>query len=191
MHNKNCDENEVVMESGIIIREPEVINQIKDYYYSTGNYRDLLLFLLGINTGLKMTEILSLNVVDLRGKDYIDIDSCNGGAKRIPLNEEIINTAKVLTKERDSDSPLFESLQGRRIDRTTVYRNFKEVCEKLNLGSGITLASLRKTFGYHYYKTYGDLSTLQWLFSQNSILDTAKYIELDEDMSSHFRVMNL
>ena len=180
------------MESGIIIREPGVLKQIKDYYYSSGNTRDLLLFILGINTGLKLTDLLELDVSDVRDKTYIELPALSQEApRRIPLNRESIELIKKVIQSREDNSPLFESSLGKRIDRTTVYRNFKEVCEKLGLSSGITLASLRKTFGYHYYKTFGDLSTLQWLFNQNSILDTMKYIELEEDMNEHFKVMEL
>ena len=184
--------NGVQMESGSIIKESGVLRQIKDYYYKTGNNRDLLLFIMGINTGLKLNELLDLNVSDVRNKTYIELPASSWETpRRIPLNKESLGLIKKVISSRKDSAPLFESTLGRRIDRTTVYRNFKEVCLTLGLDSGITLASLRKTFGYHYYKTYGDLSTLQWLFNQNSILDTMKYIGLEEDMNEHFKVMEL
>ena len=178
------------MESGCIIKEKGVLGQIKDYYRKNGNTRDLLLFTLAINTGLKLNELLDLNVSDVKEKDSITIIQA-GVEKHIPLTSEIKDLISVLTSEMRDESPLFKSGLGRRIDRTTVYRNFKDACKEMQLDNDITLASLRKTFGYHYYKTYGDLSMLQWLFNQNSVLDTMKYIGLNEDLSSRFKVMNL
>lgn len=35
--------------------------------------RDLLLFVMGTNTGLRVSDILSLNVEDVKNKDFIDI----------------------------------------------------------------------------------------------------------------------
>ncbi len=192
-HNKKYDEKELrsnKMESGSIIKEKGVLEQIKEYYRKNGNIRDLLLFTLAINTGVKLNELLDLNVSDVKGKDCLTIIQA-GLEKHIPLTSEIKDLISALTSDMRDDSPLFKSGLGRRIDRTTVYRNFKEVCKEMNLDGDITLASLRKTFGYHYYKTYGDLSMLQWLFNQNSILDTMKYIGLNEDLSSRFKVMNL
>ena len=178
------------MESGRIIKEKGVLEQIKEYYRKKDNIRDLLLFTLAINTGLKLNELLELNVSDVKDKNCITIIQ-SGVEKHIPLTGEIKDLISTLTSDMREDSPLFKSGLGRRIDRTTVYRNFKDACKEMDLDDDITLASLRKTFGYHYYKTYGDLSMLQWLFNQNSILDTMKYIGLNEDLSNRFKLMNL
>ena len=178
------------MESGSIIKEKEVLEAIKEFYRKNDNTRDLLLFTLAINTGLKLNELLELSISDVKNKDSLKIVQ-SGITKRIPLTKEIQKLITKVISNKNEESPLFVSGFGRRIDRTTVYRNFKDVCKEMNLDSDISLASLRKTFGYHYYKTYGDLSMLQWLFNQNSVLDTMKYLGLETDLSSRFKVMDL
>ena len=49
-----------------------------------------------------------------------------------------------------------------------------------------SVASWRKTFGYHYYKQFGDILFLQWLFGQTSPQETLDYIGVKEDLNSHF-----
>ncbi|HIS54195.1 TPA: hypothetical protein IAA82_04485, partial [Candidatus Galligastranaerophilus gallistercoris] len=41
-------------------------------------------------------------------------------------------------------------------------------------------SSWRKTFGYHYYQKYKDLSYLQYLFSQQTINETIRYIQIPQ-----------
>ena len=180
------------MEAGSVIKDKMVLRSIKHYYQEQGNLRDLLLFTLGINTGLRLNELLELNVGDVRKKDIVIFRSDAGGiAKKFPLNKELKELIKKVTDNKDDKAPLFESVCGRRVERTTVYRNFKEAVRNIGLDSSITLASLRKTFGYHYYTAFGDLLFLQWLFNQKNVQETMNYIGVQEDLSSRFKVMDL
>ena len=189
---KNVMQQVVIMEAGSVIKDKKFLRSIKDYYIKQGNYRDLLLFTLGINTGMRLNELLDLNVGDVRGKNCIDLlDNTNVLVKKFPLNKEVRNLIKKVIADKSDEMPLFESSIGRRIERTTVYRNFKEVVRNIGLDNGITLASLRKTFGYHYYNSFGDLLFLQWLFNQKNAQETMNYIGVYEDLSSRFKVMNL
>ena len=53
----------------IPIKDKSVIIQIKETYRTNGNVRGLLLFLLSINTGIKLVDLLKLTVADVRDKD--------------------------------------------------------------------------------------------------------------------------
>jgi len=170
------------------IKDIETINRIKDYYKELGNNRDLLFFLMSINTGLKFNEIIDLNVKDVKDKDFIVVEHCAEKIKKqIPLNDEIKELINIVIAGKKRSEPLFISGKGNRIDRTTVYRNFKEMCEDLGLGD-ISVSSLRKTFGYHYYKKYKDLSFLQWLFNQTTVLATMQYIDVTENINNRFNL---
>ena len=50
------------------IKDTNIINLIKESYRKKNNERDLLLFLLSINTGLRITELLHLSVKDVKNK---------------------------------------------------------------------------------------------------------------------------
>ena len=170
------------------IKEVATIQLIKRYYEEQKDFRNLLFFLLAINTGLKINEILNLNVEDVKNKKYITVKQCDAGVKKkIPLNKEIQELIKFVIKDLDLKSPLFVSIRGKRMERTAVYTQFKNVCRSLDL-SNISIASLRKTFGYHYYQKYKDLSFLQWLFNQSTVIATMKYIGVHENLSSRFNL---
>lgn len=175
------------MPKDLPIKDIYTINLIKAYCLNKKDYRFLLFFLIGINTGLKVNEILELNVADVREKDYIIIKQCLAGIKkRLPINKEIKDLINIMTADANKNSPLFVSRRGKRLDRTIVYNEFKSICEDLGLSDDYSIASLRKTFGYHYYQKYKDLSFLQWLFNQTTVFATMQYIDVEENLSSRF-----
>ena len=190
------------------IKDIETINKIKEMYIKKNKKRDLLLFLLAINTGLKLNDLLNLNVKDVKEKEYIKIkQELNNKDKNkdknkkqqkneIPINKTIQKLIKEITNKRKPKEPLFISNFGGRLDRTLVYKTFKEIINELNLKkdekSSYSPSSWRKTFGYHYYQKYKDLSFLQYLFSQQTINETIKYIEITNPSQTFItRGMNL
>ena len=197
------------------IKDIETINKIKEMYIKKNKKRDLLLFLLAINTGLKLNDLLNLNVKDVKEKEYIEIkqelnnkdkknnnnNKLNNKNKKqqkneIPVNKTIQKLIKEITNKRKPKEPLFISNFGGRLDRTLVYKTFKEIINELNLKkdekSSYSPSSWRKTFGYHYYQKYKDLSFLQYLFSQQTINETIKYIEITNPSQTFItRGMNL
>ena len=54
------------------IRNKKAIKEIENILEKQGQ-RDLLIFLIGINCGLRISDILNLNVGDVKNKIYIDI----------------------------------------------------------------------------------------------------------------------
>lgn len=54
------------------IRDKNKIEEIKTYLKENGS-RDLLLFTMGINTGLRISDLLKLKVVDVKGKSHVEI----------------------------------------------------------------------------------------------------------------------
>ena len=73
------------------IKDEKVIEQIKEKYRSNGDFQQLLIFLLSINTGLRVNEVLSLKVKDVKNKYYLYI----GNQKSIYLLSISINKVKL------------------------------------------------------------------------------------------------
>lgn len=71
---------------------------------------------------------------------------------------------------------------------TATERNFKRVCKDLMLKTDISLQSLRKTFGFHYYQKTKDLLFLQNFFNQPSIAQTIDFIDLDRNLDCNFNL---
>ncbi len=171
----------------IPIKDISVIVQIKETYRVNGNLRGLLLFLLSINTGIKLVDLLKLTVADVKDKDYISI-KYNTIFFEYHLNREIKKLISTFIENRYNKEFLFKTRNGNPIDRIRVYREFKEICKSLYLDEGYSVTSWRKTFGYHYYKKYKDLTFLQWMFNQTSVEETLKYIDVGADFKSKVQV---
>ena len=164
------------------IKEVSTIENIKDLYKKKNMPRDLLLFELGINTGMHLKTLLKLKVKDVKDKYYL-----TDGIKTFPLNENIRELIADYIVERHSNEYLFQSKPGVPLDRGTVFYLFKEICRELALPEDITVASWRKTFAYHHYQRYKDLSYLQWLFNQTTIGVTLKFIDVQENINLRYR----
>ena len=165
------------------IKEIEVINQIKDLFKQREHNRGYLLFTLSINTGINLKDLLELNVKDVKNKQYLAI----GEGHIVPLSEELQASISEYINGRRLEEPLFKNKSGERLDRTSVFYIFKMICTELGLQNKYSVVSWRKTFAYHYYKKYKDLSYLQWLFNQSRIEDALRFIEVEENMNLRFR----
>lgn len=167
------------------IKDIQTIEQIKRLYKEKYTSRDLLLFVLSINTGLNLKDLLNLNVGDVKGKYYICTkDNKN---KSIPINEEIRDLIKEVISGQKLTEPLFKSNKSKRTDRIYVYRVFRELCEELGVSDKYSVSSWRKTFAYHYYQKYKDLSYLMWLFNQYKPEAAFKFMDIEENMNLRFR----
>ena len=153
------------------IKEMDTVSKMKNLFLSKGQIRDYLLFILSINTGINLKDLLGLRVKDVKNKQYLKL----GQNKSVPLNNEI--------------QALIEKVGrfGRPLDRTSTFYIFKSICTELGVEDKYSVASWRKTFAYHYYQKYKDLSYLQWLFNQSTVEQTLKYIGIDENMNLRFR----
>lgn len=171
------------MNTSLPIKEIEIINQIKELYLKKGQFRDYLMFLLAINTGINLKTLLELKVKDVKDKYYLNI----GKDKTLPLSDELVEAIKEFTKDKHPEDLLFYNNKGKPMDRVTVFCGFRDICMELGLNNKYSASSWRKTFGYHYYQKYKDLSYLQWLFNQGTVVQALKYIDVEENLNLRYR----
>ena len=146
------------------------------------NPRDLLMFTVGTNCGLRISDILALNVGDVRGKNYIQIiEKKTGKFKKFPINSKLKPMFEEFTKGRDADEPLFITKFKNRLGRVTAYYTIREACEKAKLEEKFGTHTMRKTFGYHNYKKYKDVAMLQKIFNHSSPEVTLTYIGIEQE----------
>ncbi len=127
--------------------------------------RDLMLFVLGTNCGLRISDLLSLNVGDVRNKTHIQIvEKKTGKFKKFPINDRLKPMIEDFVKGRRNAEPLFLSHWRHRLDRVTAYYLIRDACEKAGLQERIGTHSMRKTFGYHHYQQFKDVVILQKIF---------------------------
>lgn len=146
------------------------------------NPRDLLFFTVGTNCGLRISDILSLNVEDVRGKNYIQLtEKKTGKFKKFPINSKLKPMFEEFTKGRQGDEPLFMTKFQNRLGRVTAYYTIRNACEKAKLEEKFGTHTMRKTFGYHHYKKYKDVAMLQKIFNHSSPVVTLRYIGIEQD----------
>ena len=184
VNNENILEKEKkVVVASLPIKNIDEIELIKDLYRKKNQLQELLMFMLAINTGLGVLELLNLKVKDIKGKHYLSV----GKQKSVPLNNEIIQLVEEFTENKKLSEPLFQNSKGNKLGRTAVFYDFKDICIELGLNEKYSVSSWRKTFAYHYYEKYKDISYLMWLFNQNSVNIAFKFIDVDENMNLRFR----
>lgn len=162
------------------IRNKADIEKMKNELAKSGS-RNRLLFTMGINTGLRISDILQLKVGDVAGNDYYVLtEQKTGKRKRISLHavkEEI----SAYTQNREPEEWLFPSRRGDQpITRIQAYRILNDAAEVCGLEE-IGTHTLRKTFGYHFYKATKDVAMLQTLFNHSAPSITLRYIGIAQD----------
>ena len=149
--------------------------------------RDYLLFVLGINTGLKISEMLTMKWSDVLNnhgsvKNFIDRQS----EQDIPIymNSKVKNAISFYHSSISIDYSdyVFKSSKTKEpITRQQAYRIINKAAKKVGIEGNIGTHSMRKTFGYHAYKKGIAIALLQKIFHHPSSSETLKYLGIKKD----------
>ncbi len=168
-----------------IIKNKEDIDKIKKILIQS-SYRNYLMFVIGINTGLRISQILGLKTSDLitdskRIKDNVYFNNICYPFNDLVKNEIISYLIKNKYNSNE-DIYIFKSKKGDNpIERTQAYRILKKACKKAGVDINFGTHTLRKTFGYHFYLQFKDVKYLQKLFNHSSVQTTLNYIGLKQE----------
>ena len=144
--------------------------------------RNLLFFTIGTNCGLRISDILRLNVGDVKNKTHIQIiEKKTGKFKKFLINSKLKPMFEEYTKDRKLTEPLFLTVFGNRLERIAAYNIIKDACQKAGLDEKVGTHTLRKTFGYHHYQKNKDVAMLQKIFNHSTPQITLRYIGIDQD----------
>lgn len=163
------------------IRDVDVFHDIQATLKNE-NYRNYTLIMTGTYTGLRISDILKLKVKHVKDKKYIDIKE-NKTDKRniIEINPLLRNIYKEYCSNMSDEEYLFrKSNINKPIGREQAWKIMKHIGSAFgvdNLGTH----TLRKTFGFHYYKQTGDIATLMQMFNHSKESITLKYIGITQD----------
>ena len=163
------------------IRSLEHLRMLEDYFEKRSK-RDLLMFTIGTNCGLRISDIVALNIGDVKDKNYIRIvEQKTGKFKKFPINDKLKPMFAKFTKDKRVDAPLFTTIFGNRMDRFGAYYILKTACQTINLPEKIGTHTMRKTFGYHHYQKFKDIALLQMIFNHSSPQITLRYIGINQE----------
>lgn len=179
------------------IRDIGAIELFKEELKRSGS-RDYMLAVLGMNSEMKMNDIINLQVRDVRGKTVITVraaiarqeNDADKAAKEINLTEGLCDELERYTRNMSEDDYLFPSQKGGKpLNRSSVYsivRKAADACKLNNIGT----ISLKKTFAYHHYKQFHDLPYLQKLFHHDGLSETMRFIGMSEEDILNFYSKN-
>ncbi len=166
------------------IRDLDTIHAIQEDLKGN-NYRNYLIFEIGIYIGIRISDILNIKVKDIKGKDNLKLREIKTGKEKlmpIPghLKKEINNYIESI-KLNDSDY-LFKSKKKKikPITRVQAYNILRQIAKKYKL-ENIGTHTLRKTFGYHFYKKTNDVALLMTIFNHSDPSITLRYIGIEQD----------
>ena len=148
--------------------------------------RNLAMLELFYSSGLRLSELAGLNVMDLdfnqalvkvRGKGRKERIVPIGGQARLALQEYLAKTDEA-RKKKNADvfnSPLFLNTRGARITARSIARIVDEATKKSGIGRKISPHALRHTFATHLLNAGADLRSIQELLGHESLSTTQKY----------------
>lgn len=145
--------------------------------------RNKAMFELLYATGIRVTELVSLNVTDVNQK--LSILKCTGakGLERIiPLGHVALNsldkylnhTRPALIKTRQEQA-LFINMHGKRLTRQGFWKILKDSGEQCGLAERLTPNVLRHSFATHMLERGADLRIVQQLMGHADLATTQSY----------------
>mgnify|MGYP000158851340 FL=1 len=156
------------------------------------NYKFCLLLAIGVNTGLRIGDLLKLTVSDVMNGDTFKIQEGKTGKERnIKINKdlrELLNRVIPKYIQVDKNQLLFLNKYGTKaIDKSYVNVKFKEICKhyKIKVDGNISSHTFRKTLGRRVAEVhnYSDQSFLMLskLFNHSNTTVTRTYLGITEE----------
>lgn len=147
--------------------------------------RDLAMFELMYSSGLRLAELVSIDLADLDlSVGQVRVTGKGGKVRDLPVGEHaIIAINKWLGYRRSlpgaDDTAVFLSSRGKRIAPRTVQMRLKKLAESQGLDRDCYPHMLRHSFASHLLESSGDLRAVQELLGHADISTTQIYTHLD------------
>jgi len=173
--------------------------------------RRFLLFVVGINTGLRISDIVRLRVGDIRGGSIWITEKKTGKRQDLPVSDELYRIVQKRCQGLPDDAWLFPARQQksrrrmpvdapgsqaarrkrelydaqpegpRHITTRTAYNDVRAIGKAAGLTEHVGCHTLRKTFGYQSYQADHDVAFLQGWYQHIHSDVTLRYIGITAD----------
>ena len=169
------------------IRDKEIIQEIKEFYKKQ-NERNYILFLLSINTGFRISDILRLRVRDVEGWNIVIREKKTRKIKDVKMPSELKRAIRNYTEGKPKNEYLMKSRNGKNkpITRAMAYVILNQAAQEFGL-ERIGTHSLRKTYGYHHYQQFRDVAVLQQMLNHTEQKETLRYIGIEQDTLNDYQ----
>jgi integrase len=187
------------MKNGMRALTDEEVEKVREKLrtkYRRYGLRNELLFLLGVKTGFRVSEILSIKVKDVMRYDDKVLDVLTVSKRHIkgktygrtiPMHPEVKPLIRKWVKQGNltPDDYLFKSQKKDSttpLRRETVHDIFMDAFDVLRMGTGLGTHCMRKTFATNVYKKLNyDIFSTQKALGHRFLSTTVQYLKVDED----------
>ena len=183
------DSNEKVDEIGDMLYTVETgagLTKHQLAFHESTKLRDTAIITLFLGTGIRISELVGLNLddVDLKTNSFV-VTRKGGNRAVLYFNDQVASALNIYieSRENDKDSALFLSLQNKRISTRTVQDLVKKYAKIISPLKKITPHKLRSTFGTNLYKQTGDIYVVADCLGHKDVNTTKKhYAAITEDI---------
>ena len=174
------------------IRDKKQIQAMAAYYFNKGKLRNYLLIILGVHTGLRIGDLLQLrqsDVYDCANSSFRShlqlVEQKTGKVKGIALNRKVVSALKMYFSNGQGQAGdfLFQSQRKKQnpIGRTQAWRIIREAVNAVGLMGCYGCHSMRKSLGYHAWKSGVQAVLLMDIFNHSSFEVTKRYLGISQD----------
>ena len=150
--------------------------------------RDKAMLEFAYATGMRVTEIISLNVEDINLET--GYATCRNGKKErtVPignmslkaLKDYMLNARETMIKD-ENQKALFVNVNGQRLTRQGFWKIIKYYKEQAHIDKDITPHVLRHSFATHLLQNGADLKSIQTMLGHSDILSTQVYMQFQDE----------
>jgi len=173
----------------VIVRENDIVSLMEEPIKNPitneiEGERDHAILEMLYATGLRLSELLSINICDIdRKNESVKVMGKGGKERIVPIGKVALNSIDSYLKKlgksirSNYEDPLFINKKGKRLPKRTLQRRIKKYLE-VTMGGG-TVHTLRHTFATHLVNSGADILTVKELLGHSSLSSTQHYTRLN------------
>ena len=171
----------------------KLLSQPKDI--DVKGIRDKAMLEFAYATGMRVTEIISLNIEDVNLEEGFVTCRHGGKQRNIPLGKMALKALReYIEKSRDElikdneENSLFVNVNGKRLTRQGFWKIIKYYKEQAHIDKDITPHVLRHSFATHLLQNGADIKAIQVMLGHTDIASTQVYMQFqDEEIKNAYR----
>ena len=150
--------------------------------------RDKAMLEFAYATGMRVTEIISLNVSDVNLEESYVVCHSREKQRNIPLGslslkalKEYMEEARPVLIKNENEKALFVNINGQRLTRQGFWKIVKYYKEQAHITKDITPHVLRHSFATHLLQNGADLKAIQTMLGHSDISSTQVYMQFQDN----------
>ena len=150
--------------------------------------RDKAMLEFAYATGMRVTEIISLNVSDVNLEESYVVCHSREKQRNIPLGslslkalKEYMEEARPVLIKNENEKALFVNINGQRLTRQGFWKIVKYYKEQAHITKDITPHVLRHSFATHLLQNGADLKAIQTMLGHSAISSTQVYMQFQDN----------